>query len=120
MSKNAEVDTWFADYESPLKDVMLRGRDVILEADTRIEECMKWKSPTFTFRGNIATSFNPRAKAHLSLMFHTGAHIPGDHACLEGGGDTARYMRFSSLEDLEVKKGDLQAVVRAWCDWKGE
>jgi hypothetical protein len=118
LGKNAEADNWFGVYESPLKNEMLRARDVILDADARIEEWIKWKSPTLTFKGNLA-SFNPRAKAHVSLMFHTGAHIPGDHPpCLEGGGDTARYMRFASFEDLDAKKGELEAVVRAWCAWK--
>ena len=52
-------------------------------------EMIKWKLPTFMYEGNMA-SFNPRTKSHVSLMFHTGASIPGDHPRLEGGGDTAR------------------------------
>ena len=53
-------------------------RKVILAADERVDECIKWKSPTFTFNGNIA-SINPRAKKHISLMFHQGAKIPGTY-----------------------------------------
>ena len=37
-------------------------------------------------KGNIA-SVNPRTKSHVSLMFHTGAAIPGEHPLLQGGGD---------------------------------
>ena len=86
--------------------------------DDRIDECIKWKSPTFTFEGNIA-SFNPRSKKHASLMFHTGAEIPGDHPSLDGGGDTARYMTFADIADVEAKADDLRDVLRAWIDWKG-
>jgi uncharacterized protein YdhG (YjbR/CyaY superfamily) len=53
-----------------MKDAMLRVRDVVLAADPRIDECIKWQTPTFTFGGNLA-SFNPRAKKHVSLLFHT-------------------------------------------------
>lgn len=60
-------------------------------------------------------SFNPRTKAHVSLMFHTGASIPGEHPLLEGGGDTARYARFESVEDVEAKRSALLAIVDAWC-----
>jgi hypothetical protein len=100
----------FADNEHPGKDAMLRVRKTIL-ADDRLTEAIKWKSPTFTFRGNIA-SFNPRTKAHVSLMFHTGATSRGDHPRLEGG-DTARYMRFTGLEDVESARDDLACVVAA-------
>ena len=110
MGKSAEVDAWFADFNHPLQDAMLRVREIILDADARIDETIKWQSPTFTFQGNIA-SFNPRSKSHVSLMFHTGAHIPGDHPRLEGGGGTARYMRIADLRDAEASKGALQAVV---------
>lgn len=109
----AEVDEWFEAYDNPMKDVVLAVRDVIL-SDDRIEETIKWKSPTFTYNGNLA-SFNPRSKSHASLLFHTGAHIPGDHPILAGGGDTARYAKFSSLDDVEAKRSDLLAVVDAWC-----
>lgn len=61
-------------------------------------------------------SFNPRTKAHVSLMFHTGASIPGDHPRLEGGGTTARYMKFGNLEEVEQAADEIRAVVSAWCE----
>jgi hypothetical protein len=27
-------------------------------------------------------------------------------------------MRFRSLDDLEAGRAELEAVIRAWCDWK--
>jgi hypothetical protein len=94
-------------------------RRTILEADARVTETIKWKSPTFMFNGNIA-SINPQAKSHVSLMFHTGAKIPGEFPSLEGGGDTARYMRFEDEADCSAKTDELQAVVRAWCEMKAK
>ena len=114
MNTSPDVDAWFADYDHPLKDAMLRAREIIL-ADARMTEAIKWKSPTFLYRGNMA-SFNPRTKAHVSLMFHTGASIPGDHPRLEGGGDTARYMKFASFDEVGAARADLERIVAAWCD----
>ncbi len=114
MGRSPEVDTWFEGFDHPLKDVMLRVREVILE-DDRIAEAIKWKSPTFMYDGNMA-SFNPRTKSHVSLMFHTGASIPGDHSRLEGGGDTARYMRFASVADVESAGDQVRSIVASWCD----
>jgi hypothetical protein len=114
MSHDPDVDAWFAEYDNPMKDVVMAVREVVLE-DERIAETIKWKSPTFTYEGNMA-SFNPRSKKHASLMFHTGASIPGDHPRLSGGGDTARYMTFADLEEVAEAADELRAVVAAWCD----
>jgi hypothetical protein len=114
MPTSTEVDDWFEDYQHPAKEAMLEVRRLIL-SDDRISETIKWKSPTFMFQGNMA-SLMPRTKSHVSLMFHTGASIPGEHPRLEGGGDTARYMRFTDLADVEAGREDLLAVVAAWCD----
>ncbi len=114
MNKNPDVEAWFDAYEHPAKDAMLRVRELIL-SDKRITETIKWKSPTFMYEGNMA-SFNPRTKAHVSLMFHTGASIPGKHPRLEGGGETARYMKFTDLADVEESAQEIQAVTAAWCD----
>lgn len=118
MSKT-EVDAWLKDYEHPLKDVILYVRGIILSADPRVEQCIKWKSPTFVFKGNIA-SFNPRTKKHVSLMFHTGASIPGEFPHLLGGGNTARYMTFSNQSEAESLKEELTAIIQTWCKEKSE
>jgi hypothetical protein len=49
-------------------------------------------------------------------MFHTGASIPGEHPRLDGGGDTARYMKFDDVSDAEMARGDIEAIVDAWCE----
>lgn len=114
MQRDPDVQTWFDQLNHPLRNVMLEVRTLMLSADPRLTETMKWKSPTFMYRGNIA-SINPRAKAHVSLMFHTGAKIPGTHPVLEGGGDTARYVRFESAADVKAKSEAVKQVIRSWC-----
>ena len=86
------VDAWFDRYENPQKGLVLAVRDVVLQADPRVGECIKWQAPTFTYRGNMA-SFFPRAKQHVSLMFHTGAALPDPGGILEGEGATSRSLK---------------------------
>jgi uncharacterized protein YdhG (YjbR/CyaY superfamily) len=117
MGRNAEVDAWFERYENPMKPVVERIRAIVLAADKRIEECIKWQAPTFTYRGNLA-SFFPKSKQHASLMFHVGASIPGDHPRLEGSGNTSRVMKIGSVAEVNAAKGDIARLVRAWCDWR--
>lgn len=117
MPRSAEVDAWMAAYDNPMKPVVERVRGIVLAADPRVDECIKWKSPTFTYKGNLA-SFNPRSKKHASLMFHTGASIAGDFPSLEGGEAVARYMRFADLDEVRSKGDELRRVIVAWCDQK--
>jgi hypothetical protein len=114
MPANPDVDAWFAKYDHPPKDAMLRVREIILE-EPQMNESMKWKTPTFSYRGNLA-SFNPRSKAHVSLLFHTGWSIPGDHPRLQGGGDVARYISLADQAEVEDAADDLRRIVAAWCD----
>ena len=115
--KSPEVDEWFAGYDNPQKAVLLYMRDVILKSSDRIEECIKWQSPTFAYKGNIA-SFNPRSKKHASLMFHTGASIPGDFPHLEGTGDVARYLKVNDLAHAKELEGELVLIFTSWCEMK--
>jgi len=117
MPKQPEVDTWFERYDNPMKPVVQRMREMVLEADPRVDECVKWQAPTFMYKGNLA-SFYPRSRVHASLMFHLGARIPGSFPRLEGTGDTSRVMKIGSLEDAETARPELESIVRAWCDWR--
>ena len=115
MNTNPDVDAWFVEKEHPLEDAMQRVRQIIL-GDERVTESVKWKTPTFAYKGNIV-SFNP-AKKLVSLLFHRGAEIPGDHPMLDGDGKLARTMRFADLDAVEAGADQLAAAIAAWCDWK--
>ncbi|MBS2016334.1 MAG: DUF1801 domain-containing protein [Deltaproteobacteria bacterium] len=117
MGKSREVEAWLARYDNPMKAVVLRLREIILAADRRIEECIKWQAPTFAYRGNLA-SFFPKSKQHASLMFHTGAEIPGDHPLLVGEGEKGRVLKIASVAEAEKAKRALAKIVVAWCDWR--
>jgi len=114
---NPQVDDWFLKLEHPLKEAMLLTRQIILEADNRISESIKWSAPTFEYKGNLA-SFQPKAKQFVSLMFHRGSEIPGNHPDLQGDSALVRIMRFQDKTEVEAKRQALQAVVREWCDWR--
>jgi hypothetical protein len=104
---NPEVDDWFAgQQDNPLADSLELAREIIMGADDRVEESIKWKTPTFAYKGNIV-SFTLGAKNFVSLMFHSGASIPGAHTRLEGDGKQVRTMRFDDADDLAAGREDL-------------
>lgn len=117
MNKNTEVDTYLKKKNHPLTKEINQVREIILSVDDKIEETIKWSSPTFMYKGNIA-SYYMNAKKLVSLMFHTGASIPDPHGLLEGEGSTSRVARFANAEDIEKKKQALEAVIKEWIKMK--
>ncbi|KGN30331.1 hypothetical protein N802_09405 [Knoellia sinensis KCTC 19936] len=112
-NRNPDVDAWFATYENPQKDLVQAVRNVMLAADSRLGEVIKWKAPTFVYKGNVA-SFFPRATRHVTLMFHTGASLPDPQGIFSGEGETGRSVQIADRADLDAKSEALQGLVRAW------
>jgi hypothetical protein len=112
-NRSPEVDAWFDAYENPQKDLVLAVRDVLLGTDGRLGETIKWKAPTFVYRGNLA-SFFPKSTKHVTLMFHTGATLPDPYGILEGDGEVARSVKIRNHEDLAHKTTALRGLVTAW------
>jgi hypothetical protein len=110
-----EVDAWMDRYDNPKRDVVQRVRHILLAADDRIEECIKWETPTFTYKGNLA-SFYPNSMDHVTLVFHHGRRIPGKYSRLEDDGDERRIMRIASFEEAEELREQIENIVHAWID----
>jgi len=109
MNINPKVDEYLQKKNHPMTAELQRVREIILETDDKVEETIKWSSPTFMYKGNIASYFM-NAKKFVSLMFHKGAFIEDKNGLLEGDGKESRVARFQDLNDIEVKKEALQSV----------
>jgi hypothetical protein len=44
MGRSREVDAWLAKYDNPMKAVVQRIRTIVLDADARMDECIKWRA----------------------------------------------------------------------------
>jgi hypothetical protein len=118
VTENSDVDCWFGELDHAISDAMQRARQIILDADPRVTETIKWRTPTFVYKGNIL-SFTP-SKSAVGLMFHRGAEIPGDHPLLKGDGRLVRTMRFTDVTGIEAGRPDIERAVIAWCTWRDE
>ena len=113
MNTNPKVDELLKKLKHPLGAEIQKVREIILATDDRIEETVKWSSPTFMYKGNIA-SFFLNAKKHVSLMFHKGAFFEDGHGLLEGKGKVSRVAKFMDMDDIEKKKEALQSLIKDW------
>lgn len=112
-----QVDLWMGRYDNPMKDVVQRLRRILLASDDRISETLKWETPTFIYKGNLASVF-PNSTHYATLMFHQGALIPGHFPNLVGNGPQARVMKVVSIAEAEDRRDELTAIVQAWIRWQ--
>ena len=110
----SEVDDWFATRKPPAEAALQRVRQVILGADPRMTEQVKYGTVQFAFGGDMA-GFVQTSKKTVSLMFNRGGRIEGTFPHMEGTGRQVRFMRFSDVAEVDARADELAAVVRAWC-----
>ncbi|HKV70373.1 MAG TPA: DUF1801 domain-containing protein, partial [Gemmatimonadales bacterium] len=84
MKPGPEVERWFAEKKPPMEPTIRRVREIILRADRRMTEFVKYGTLTFGYDGDFATFVQVSDKKQVSLMFNRGARIPGKFPHLEG------------------------------------
>lgn len=110
---NPEVDQYMVDKNHPLTEEINKVREIILAVHPEITETIKWSSPTFIYKGNMA-SFFMNAKKHVSLMFHKGALIDDSTGLLQGDGKEGRAAKFKDMKEILDRSDDLVSVVNGW------
>ena len=114
---NPEVERWFVAKKLPTEKAMRRVREILLAADPRISDYIKYGSLLLGYEGDLV-SFVQVTKKNINLMFNNGAKIPGKFPHLEGSGPNARFMRFADIAEVNARAGELKRIARAWCDLK--
>ncbi len=114
MPTNPEVEEWFATKKLPAAAALRRVREVILAADPRMTEHVKYGTVQVAFGGGMANCVQTGKKT-VSLMFMRGGKIEGDFPHIEGTGRAVRFMRFADVAEVDALASELTAAVRAWC-----
>jgi hypothetical protein len=106
------VDRWMEG--KPAELLLRRVRDIIMWADLRMTEYLKYGTVQFAYQGDFA-SFVHHDKKTVTLMLNRGAKIKGNFPHLEGTGPSARFLRFADMAEVEARTNELTNIVRAWC-----
>jgi len=102
------------DYVSGLsdfqKDLVLEIREVVLSANKKIKEGIKWGSIAFFNHKNICGY--RVAKHHVTLLFMEGASLDDKYGILNGSGAKARTIKVTDVGEIH-KKGIKDLVQQA-------
>ena len=115
MNGTNEVDQLMSKLEHPLKAEIEAVRAIILNANSKIAERVKWNSPSFFHVIDMA-AFHLRQKdyVHLIVVFPKGAPIADSSGLLEGNHTDRREAKFYNMKDIEQKRPVLEKVVNDW------
>jgi hypothetical protein len=117
-----EVEAFLATLAHPQDTALRRLRAVILAADPRIGEGIKWNAPSFHVDGRHFATMQLRRADRLLLVLHLGA---GKKALPEGaivdpdglltwlGADRATWT-FAGVQDVDTHAAALQSLLRQW------
>ena len=113
MSNTKKVDEFMSKLEHPLKAEIEAVRAILINANPKMEEDVKWGGPSFFYKEDLAT-FNPRIKNYVALIFHKGELLNIKSDFLEEATKGKVYAKFYSMEDVTANKALIEKMVNAW------
>ncbi len=120
---SAAVDAFLGKLEHPLKTEIGELRRIILKADKRIGEGVKWNAPSFRLDEYFAT-LNLRSTGSLQVIFHLGAKVKDNSTRRTKIDDPEGLLKwlakercladFGRLKDIRARRAEITAIVRQW------
>ena len=115
MNNSKKVDEFMSKLEHPLKAELEAVRSIIVNANPKMEEDVKWGGPSFFYKEDLAT-FNPRIKNYVALIFHKGELLNIKSDFLENATKGKVYAKFYSMNDVTANKELIEKMVNTWVD----
>lgn len=125
LSEQEQVSAYINKLDPNIRDTIAYLRNFILDINAEVGEQIKWNSPSFYYKGEMAP-FDPKEykrdllvcnlhKGRIMLVFPTGAKVDDKWAILEGKYiDGRRMITFKDLADVKAKENRLRSVIEQW------
>jgi uncharacterized protein YdhG (YjbR/CyaY superfamily) len=98
--------------DHPFKAEVQMIREIIKKVNKDITEEIKWKAPSFSYKGESLVTFNIWEKQRIHLVFHNPMISKVKNKLLEGDYDHRRIADFSDENDIQAKKTTLEKVLK--------
>ena len=104
VSRTDMVEAFLQELRHPLKAEVEAVRSIILSVDKDINEEIKWKAPSFNYKGEYLVTFNLRETKRIHLVFHNPKIAQVKSTVLEGNYVDRRMAYFADMQDVKIKK----------------
>lgn len=105
-----KVNEFMNQLDHPLKAEMEAVRTILLNANPKIAERVKWNAPSYYYKEDIAT-FNPRAKQHIHVVFHYAPVVDIESDLLKGDYKDRRMVYLRTMSEVENNKAALENIM---------
>jgi uncharacterized protein YdhG (YjbR/CyaY superfamily) len=107
-----EVDHFLKELDHPLKAEVQMIREIIKNVNNEITEQIKWKAPSFSYKGEYLVTFNLRDQQKIHLVFHNPQIANVKSKLLEGDYKDRRMTYFADENDVKAKKTVLEKELK--------
>ena len=107
--------------DHPLKPALERLREIVLSADERLGESVKWNAPNFAVDGQDRVTINIHRGETLMMVLHRGAKKTETPVPFKDRSGLAEWrspdrgiVMLGDLEDVEAKSEKIRSLVADW------
>jgi uncharacterized protein YdhG (YjbR/CyaY superfamily) len=112
VSRTDKVDEFLRELSHPLKVEVEAVRSILKGVSKDINEEIKWKAPSFNYKGEYLVTFNLREAKRIHLVFHN-PNIPVIKSrLLEGDYKDRRMTYFADMKDVKTSKAEFEKIIR--------
>jgi uncharacterized protein YdhG (YjbR/CyaY superfamily) len=112
VSRTDKVDEFLENLSHPFKAEIEAVRSIIKGVNKDIAEEIKWKAPSFNYKGEYLVTFNLWETKRIHLVFHNPQIAKVKSELLEGNYENRRMMYFVDMKDIKAKRSLLEKVLK--------
>ena len=112
MNGTEQVNEFMEKLDHPFKAEVQMIREIIKGVNKGINEEIKWKAPSFNYKGEYLVTFNLRETKRIHLVFHNPKIPNVKSKLLDGDYKDRRMTYFADMKDLEAKKAELEKIIK--------
>jgi uncharacterized protein YdhG (YjbR/CyaY superfamily) len=112
VSRTDKVNEFLENLSHPLKAEVEAVRSIIKGVNKDINEEIKWKAPSFNYKGEYLVTFNLRDEKRVHLVFHNPQISKVKSKILEGDYIDRRMAYFSDMKNVKAKESALEKVLK--------
>jgi uncharacterized protein YdhG (YjbR/CyaY superfamily) len=112
VSRTDKVDEFMDVLDHPFKAEVQVIRDIIKGINKDIAEEVKWKAPSFNYKGEYLVTFNLWETKRIHLIFHNPLIPQVKSKLLEGEYKDRRMVYFADMKDIKAKKVALEKALK--------
>ena len=112
VSRIDKVDEFLRELNHPLTAEIEAVRSIIKGVNKDIAEEVKWKAPSFNYKGEYLVTFNLWETKRIHLVFHNPKISKVKSSILEGDYETRRMAYFADMKDIKAKRSLLEKALK--------